>query len=35
VIHILEPGRLTPHPLTSGAIIRKDGSVIYPSPALQ
>jgi uncharacterized protein (DUF488 family) len=31
VTHIVEPGSLKPHRLTTGAILREDGQVIYPS----
>jgi len=34
VTHIIEPNTVKPHSLTPGAVIRNDGSVIYPSPAL-
>jgi uncharacterized protein (DUF488 family) len=34
IMHIIEPHSVKPHTLTPGAVVRNDGSVIYPSPAL-
>jgi uncharacterized protein (DUF488 family) len=32
VIHIIETATVKPHTLTPGAVIREDGSILYPSP---